>query len=54
METHPSINKLNHKRIEILAKYMEDGHKGKNPKELRVVSKNFIERCSGPLTDLLT
>ena len=42
MDAHPSNGRLNSKRMEILAKYMDDSHKGKNSKELRVVAKNFI------------
>ena len=42
METHPNNSRLNSKRIEILAKYMDDSQKGKNSKDLRVVAKNFI------------
>ena len=54
MDAHPSNGRLNSKRMEILAKYMDDSHKGKNSKELRVVAKNFIERCPNHLLELLT
>jgi len=32
---------------------MEDSHKGRTPKQLRLVAKNFIDRCPNNLLDLV-
>ena len=54
MQNHPSIKKLSHDKIELLRKYMEESQKGRSPKQLRVVSKNFIERCPSSLLEMVT
>jgi len=53
MQQHPSIRKLSHDKIKLLKAYMEDSHKGRTPKQLRLVAKNFIDRCPNNLLDLV-
>ena len=53
MQQHPSIKRLSHDKIKLLKNYMEDSHKGRTPKQLRVVAKNFIDRCPNSLLDIV-
>ena len=46
MQSHPHISKFSHDKLDLLRKYMEESHKGRTPKNLRVVSKNFVDKCS--------
>jgi translation elongation factor EF-Tu-like GTPase len=54
MQEHPSIKKLTNDKIEMLRKYMDEYQKGRNIKQLRNLSKNFIERCPPSLMEILT